>query len=456
MGGAALVLRHAVARQEKSSAGPRSMTVRRPSQVEALSLVSSTGTPSASNHTEPSWISYIMRRRIGPGQRTLMVRLVIALATAAARCSTFSRSLRACIHGTPGTASTSAPMASVRGDGSRERVGSTPRRSAAGGPAVEPALSCRQPGDRIDRQRSKMMELLRTPDERFADLPGWSYAPHYADVTADGLTARMAYVDEGPRDGAAGAAAARRALLVLPLPVDDPAAASPPGRRVIAPDLIGFGRSDKPAAREDYTYARHVDWLTDLVVDALDLTDVDLFGQDWGGLLGLRLAAEQQERFAARSSPPTPSCRPATGRWAPASRPGGRSRRRRPGVPGRADRRRRDQRALVAAEVAAYDAPFPDESYKAGARQFPMLVPDRRPTTRRCRPTAPRGRCSSAGTKPFVCAFGDSDPVTRGADAVLRRGSPARRPAARDARGRAHFSQEDAGPRLAEVIIAVG
>ena len=218
------------------------------------------------------------------------------------------------------------------------------------------------------------MELLRTPDERFADLPGWSYGPHYADVTAEGLTARMAYVDEGPRDG-------RPVLLLHGEPswsylyrsMIGPLVAA--GRRVIAPDLIGFGRSDKPAAREDYTYARHVGWLTELIVNHLDLTDVVLFGQDWGGLLGLRIAAEQEARFGAIVASNT--FLPAGDRplgagfeaWRTFSQqtpefPVGRI------VDGGT------ARALDAAEIAAYDAPFPDESYKSGARQFPMLVPD--------------------------------------------------------------------------------
>jgi haloalkane dehalogenase len=299
-----------------------------------------------------------------------------------------------------------------------------------------------------------MMELLRTPDERFADLAGWSYDPHYADVTAEGQTARMAYVDEGPRGG-------RPVLLLHGEPswsylyrsMFGPLVAA--GRRVIAPDLIGFGRSDKPAAREDYTYARHVGWLTDLVANHLDLTDIVLFGQDWGGLLGLRIAAEQQERFGAIVASNT--FLPAGDRplgagfeaWRTFSQqtpefPVGRI------VDGGT------ARALDVAEIAAYDAPFPDESYKSGARQFPMLVPDGPDD-----PAVPANRAAwevlKRWEKPFVCAFGDSDPVTRGADAVLQSLIPgtAGQPHT-TLEGAAHFSQEDAGPRLAEIIIAVG
>lgn len=296
------------------------------------------------------------------------------------------------------------------------------------------------------------MELLRTPDERFADLSDWSFDPHYAEVTAEGQAARMAYVDEGPRTG-------RPVLLLHGEPswsylyrsMIGPLAAV--GRRVIAPDLIGFGRSDKPAAREDYTYARHVGWLTDLIVSHLDLTDVVLFGQDWGGLLGLRIAAEQEERFGAIVASNT--FLPAGDRplgagfeaWRTFSQqvpefPVGRI------VDGAT------ARALDPAEIAAYDAPFPDESYKSGARQFPMLVPDG-PND----PAVPANRAAwevlKRWEKPFVCAFGDSDPVTRGADAVLQSLIPgaAGQPHV-TLEGVAHFSQEDAGPRLAEIVIA--
>ncbi|HEY7343874.1 MAG TPA: haloalkane dehalogenase, partial [Ktedonobacterales bacterium] len=136
------------------------------------------------------------------------------------------------------------------------------------------------------------MEILRTPDERFTNLPDYPFAPHYIEV--DGV--RIHYLDEGPADAApvllmhgepSWSFLYRKMVPIL-------AAA---GHRIIAPDLVGFGRSDKPAAREDYTYQRHVGWMTGLLA-GLDLRDVTLFGQDWGGLIGLRLAAETEERFA--------------------------------------------------------------------------------------------------------------------------------------------------------------
>ena len=212
------------------------------------------------------------------------------------------------------------------------------------------------------------MDVLRTPDERFADLPGWPYEPRYAQ-TSDGL--RTAYVDEG---------SGPTVLLlhgepswgylyrhVVPVLVEA-------GFRCVVPDLVGFGRSDKPAAVEDYTYARHVEWLRSVVFDALDLTDVTLVCQDWGGLLGLRLVAEHPQRFArvcaANTGLPDGTRRLPDAWW-----------------------RFRDFVArtddlpigvLVASGCAeplapqvqaAYDAPFPDASYKAGPKAFPDLIP---------------------------------------------------------------------------------
>src|SRR5665647_1226253 len=136
------------------------------------------------------------------------------------------------------------------------------------------------------------MEILRTPDDRFAALPGYAFAPHYVEL--DEL--RIHYLDEGPRDGA----------IVLCLHGEPswsylyrkmiPGLVAA-GLRVIAPDLVGFGRSDKPASRDDYTYQRHVDWVAGFL-DRLALRDLTLFCQDWGGLIGLRLVAEDPARFA--------------------------------------------------------------------------------------------------------------------------------------------------------------
>jgi haloalkane dehalogenase len=292
------------------------------------------------------------------------------------------------------------------------------------------------------------MEILRTPDERFANLPDWPYESRYAEV-GDGV--RMAYVDEGPREG-------QPVLLLHGEPswsylyrsMIGPLAAA--GLRVVAPDLIGFGRSDKPAAREDYTYAKHMAWLTALVVDVLDLRDAVLFGQDWGGLLGLRLAAEQEERFAAivasNTFLPTGDRPLGEGfeQWRAFSQQV-------PEFPVGMIVNGGTTRDLSPEEIAAYDAPFPDESYKSGARQFPTLVPASPDD-----PAAPANRAAwevlERWEKPLICAFGDRDPVTRGADRVLKDLIPgaAGQPHV-TLEGAGHFSQEDAGPRLAEVVI---
>ena len=297
------------------------------------------------------------------------------------------------------------------------------------------------------------MQTLRTPDERFADLAGWEWEPHYAEVDADGAVVRMAYVDEGPDQGQPvlllhGEPSWSYLYRTMIPPLLDA------GLRVIAPDLIGFGRSDKPAAGEDYTYARHVSWLTSLVVEQLDLHEVLLFCQDWGGLLGLRLVAEHPDRFAAvvasNTMLPTGDHDPgdAFRAWREFSRTAeqfdiGR-------IVSRASKRE-----LSSEEIAAYDAPFPDERFKAGARQFPSLVP--------ITPDDPASAANRAAwevlktwQKPFVCAFGDSDPVTGGADRVLRKLIPGAEGQPRTTlEDVAHFSQEDAGPELAQIVIDV-
>jgi haloalkane dehalogenase len=294
------------------------------------------------------------------------------------------------------------------------------------------------------------MESLRTPDDRFDGLPDWPFAPHYADVRADGEAVRMAYVDEGPRDG-------RPVLLLHGEPswsylyrfMIGPLAAG--GLRAIAPDLIGFGRSDKPVAREDYTYARHVAWITDLVAQ-LDLRDALFFGQDWGGLIGLRLVAEQPERFAGVVASNTflPTGDQPLGdafhQWRAYSQSA-------PEFHIGHIVNRGTARDLSTAEIAAYDAPFPDDRYKAGARQFPTLVPAEPDD-----PAAPANRAAwqvlAAWDKPFVCAFGALDPITRGADRLLRERIPgaAGQPHVTLEQA-AHFSQEDAGPQLARIVL---
>jgi haloalkane dehalogenase len=290
------------------------------------------------------------------------------------------------------------------------------------------------------------MDVLRTPDERFAALPDYDFAPHYADV--GGL--RMHYLDEGPRDG-------QPVLLLHGEPswsflyrkmVPVLVAA---GRRAIAPDLIGFGRSDKPAARADYTYQRHVDWLV-AFLDTLGLSGWTLVCQDWGGLLGLRVAAEHEARFArivaANTFLPTGDRTPpeAFFAWQRFSQEV-------PELPVGGIVQRGCARPVAPEVVAAYDAPFPDERYKAGARQFPLLVP-----TRPDDPASEANRAAwqvlSRWQKPFLTAFSDLDPITGGAERYLQKSIPG-------AAGRVHptivggghFLQEDCGEELAREVV---
>jgi haloalkane dehalogenase len=295
------------------------------------------------------------------------------------------------------------------------------------------------------------MEILRTPEARFASLPGFHFAARYAEVRADGGPAlRMAYVDEGDRSARPVLALHGEPTwsylyrrVVAPLRVT--------GLRVIAPDLIGFGRSDKPAAREDYTYARHVQWLTDLV-HQLDVRDAILLCQDWGGLLGLRLVAAEPDRFAAVVASNTflPTGDQDLGEGFAAWR---RLSQEADELPIGAIVSAGTVRDLTPAEIAAYDAPFPDERFKAGARQFPLLVPASPDD-----PEAPANRAAwevlSRWERPFLTAFGDSDPITAGADAALQRlipGAAGQPHVTLERTG--HFSPEDAGARLAGVVV---
>jgi haloalkane dehalogenase len=289
------------------------------------------------------------------------------------------------------------------------------------------------------------MDLLRTPDERFHGLPGWTYEPRYVEL--DGV--RVHYVDEGPRSAAP-------VLLLHGEPswsflyrkmIPELLAA---GHRVVAPDLVGFGRSDKPARREDYTYERHVAWMAG-VLSALDLQGTTLFCQDWGGLLGLRLVAEHPERFArvvaANTGLPTGDEKVSEAflAWQAFSQktevlPVGRI------------IQSGCARSVAAEVVAAYEAPFPDETYKAGARQFPLLVPTR--------PDDPASEANRAAwrslerfEKPFLTAFSDSDPVTKGAERPMHKRIPgaAGQPHVTIERA-GHFLQEDTGEELGRLV----
>jgi haloalkane dehalogenase len=298
------------------------------------------------------------------------------------------------------------------------------------------------------------LKVLRTPDERFADLPGYDFSPRYVEVPSGNGegSLRVHYVDEGPSD------AGELILLMHGEPswsylyrkMIPPLTAA--GFRVVAPDLVGFGRSDKPADRTDYTYARHVEWMRAALFGELDLSGITVLGQDWGGLIGLRLVAEHPDRVrrvvAANTGLPTGDMDmgEAFMAWQKFSQEV-------PELPVGAIVAGGCTSALSAEVVAAYDAPFPDESYKEGARQFPLLVPTR--------PDDPAGDANRAAwevlkgfDKPFLCAFSDADPITRGADALFLSEVPGTRDRQHPTiTGAGHFLQEDSGPDLASAVI---
>ena len=297
------------------------------------------------------------------------------------------------------------------------------------------------------------MKTLRTPDERFADLVGYDFAPHYAEVDdLDGGTLRMHYLDEGPRDapvvllmhGEPSWCFLYRTM--IPVLVAE-------GLRCIAPDLVGFGRSDKPTGRSDYSYARHVEWVRSLLLDSLDLRDVTFFGQDWGGLVGLRVVAENPSRFSrvviGNTGLPDGSQTPPQAflDWQEFSQ----------------STATFDVGSIVSLGVRspmpepvrrAYDAPFPDDSYKAGARVFLMLVP-----TSTSDPATEANRRAlevlRSWDKPLLTLFSDADPVTAGGEHWFQRhvpGAAGQPHATISAAG--HFLQEDAGPEVAKCIAA--
>jgi haloalkane dehalogenase len=296
------------------------------------------------------------------------------------------------------------------------------------------------------------MEKLRTPDERFVDLPDYPFAPNFADISdQDGGSLRVHYLDEGP------AGAAPIVLLhgepswsylyrkMIPALVEA-------GHRVVVPDLVGFGKSDKPTETSDYTYARHVAWMTELLIDHIDVNHATFFGQDWGGLVGLRVVAENPDRFArvvvGNTGLPTGEHAPSDAflAWQKFSQ----------------ESPRFDIGFLVnsatitelsEAEVAAYDAPFPDDSYKAGARIFPSLVP-----TRLDDPAAEANKSAwevfRRWDKPFVICFSDSDPVTAGGDKPFRQLVPGAQGQPHVTIENAHhFFQEDGAPQLVRVLL---
>jgi len=347
------------------------------------------------------------------------------------------------------------------------------------------------------------MKILRTPDERFANLAAFPFPPHYTTLRIeDGSWLRIHHLDEGPRDGPtvlcmhgqpAWSYLYRKMIPRL----------TAAGLRVIAPDLPGFGRSDKPAAREDYTYQSQVDWMNAWLT-ANDFSRLTFFGQDWGGAIGLRMVADQPDRFdrvvisntglplpedspegaaevaAFLATPQTPSLiemgralRDMSGDnralkfaywqkfcWGTEDLPVGLMMQL-----GTAGASRLAGLASVlmhrlglgelgkSAIARAYDAPYPDPRFKMGPRAMPMRVPTL-PTDPAFEAQRKAWDVFSTWDKPFLCAFSDGDPITRGGDAPFLEKVPgARGQPHRTIPGGGHFVQEDAPEALSQTII---
>lgn len=295
------------------------------------------------------------------------------------------------------------------------------------------------------------MDVLRTPDAAFSALPDFPFAPHYHEIRDEpsGTSLRIHYVDEGERD----------APIVLMMHGEPtwsylyrrmigPVAQA--GYRVIAPDLVGFGKSDKPAAKSDYSYAAHVAWMRQWL-EALDLQDIVLACQDWGSLVGLRLVAAMPERFSGvvLSNGGLPEGGPAPrafaiwrafSQWSPV-------------FPIGKIISKGTKRGLSDEEIAAYDAPFPDARHMAAARIFPSLVPFAGD------PAVPDQKKAwqvfERWEKPFLCAFSDGDPITRGGETrFIGRVPGTKGERHRTLRG-GHFIQEDDPEGFVEAILEV-
>ncbi|MFC1795610.1 haloalkane dehalogenase [Pseudomonadota bacterium] len=294
------------------------------------------------------------------------------------------------------------------------------------------------------------MKVLRTPDERFENLPDFPFEPHYLNIEDQDLGGlRIHYLDEGPTDtptilclhGEPSWSFLYRKMI----PVFTAA-----GYRVVAPDLPGFGRSDKPADRNDYSYSKHVQWMRDWL-EAAGLKNITLLGQDWGGLIGMRLLAENPELFSrfslSNTGLPTgdQSMGEAFERWRKFSQKD-------PEFDCGIIVNQFGRGSLSDEEIAAYRAPFPSNEYKEGARQFPMLVP-----------TSPDDPASEDNRKawsvlmgfekPALMCFSDNDPITNGGDRPFLKLVPGTRNQPHITLKGSHFIQEEDGETWATAVV---
>ena len=295
------------------------------------------------------------------------------------------------------------------------------------------------------------MKVLRTPESSFENLAGYPFKPNYMEIRdTEDQALRIHYLDEGPTDG-------KPVLLMhgeptwsylyrkmIPVIVDE-------GYRAIAPDLVGFGRSDKPANQKDYTYQRHVEWMQTWL-NKLHLRKVTLVCQDWGGLIGLRLVSQNPDLFSrvvtANTGLPTGDSPMSDAflNWRKFSIET-------PDFNVGAIVAMGCRNSLTEDAVAAYNAPFPDDIYKAGARIFPSLVPVT-PDDPATQANREAWKVLSEFKKPFITMFSDGDPITRGGERIFQR----RIPGAKDqphitVKGGGHFLQEDCGAEFSTMIV---
>jgi haloalkane dehalogenase len=291
-----------------------------------------------------------------------------------------------------------------------------------------------------------MMELLRTPQERFVNLPDYPFQTHYIEIE----NIRVHYLDEGENEeeiillmhGEPSWSFLYRHMVSILVDA---------GFRTLAPDLVGFGKSDKPKYKEDHSYANHVRWI-DKWLNQLDLHNISLFCQDWGSLIGLRVAIANQDRFKrivlSNGGLPTGESRMSEAflQWQKSSQTS-------PDFEVGAIIQMGTVKDTPEDVLNAYRAPFPDDSFLAGPRVMPSLVPTS-PNDPEHEPNNQALKQYKHWTKPFLTCFSDSDPITGGGDQLWQKIVPGAQGQHHTiVKGGGHFVQEDCGPELAEIII---